>query len=711
MSRLGVAFLWHMHQPCYREPDSRVFRLPWVRLHGLKDYQDMLEMALGFPELKVTFNLVPALVEQIEAYAQGSATDQHLELTRRPAADLSEAETCFLLQEFFMANWENMIRPNPRYWELLNKRGQFFHTSQLQSLSKRFRTQDLLDLQVWFNLAWTDPIHLERDPVLSELHAKGRGYTEQDKEAMLERQQAILESIIPSYRRAAGSGQIELSTSPFYHPILPLLCDTDVARECMPQAQLPPRFTYPQDAAEQVSRALDFIEDRFGHRPKGFWPSEGSVSQETMEILDRYRIEWLATDEGILEKSLGRQLRSGPEVAERDALYRPYRLSAEGPAIFFRDRLLSDLIGFTYASWKPDEAAGDLVGRLEAIADDLGARAEGHLVPIILDGENAWESYLQDGRPFLEAVYSKIAASVKLKACTFKGFLESPKSTCGRLERIYPGSWINRDFAIWIGPKEDNVAWELLGQLRRDFEGAGQDQKARGKAYQEILIAEGSDWCWWYGGNFGSEHLAEFDSLFRSHIIQAYRLLELPVPVAALNPIASAATSERMVREPAGMISPTIDGQSTNFYEWSSAGKIDTSIQGGTMHRSRSLIKNLYYGSDQKNLYLRLDPGEELTKEEYPELNISVEFVKPEIKKIKIEILEKPQASDGINWSYDKVMEIAIPFRDIGANKGDLLYFSVAVRSDSIELERHPNITVIKFKVPDFDFVLNDWQV
>jgi alpha-amylase/alpha-mannosidase (GH57 family) len=711
MPRLGVAFLWHMHQPCYREPDGRVFRLPWARLHGLKDYADMPELAMSRPGLRLSFNLVPALVEQLEAYAKGTASDRHLELTRRPAGDLSEEEACFLLQEFFMANWENMIRPRPRYWELLSKRGTYFHTSSLASVLRRFGRQDLLDLQVWFNLAWTDPTHLEGDPVLAELCQKGRGFSEEDKAAMLERQAAILASVVPAYRKAAESGVAELSTSPFYHPILPLLCDSDAARECMPQSPLPGRFAFPEDAAGQVERALDFMEERFGARPRGIWPSEGSVSRETVDMLRDKGVEWLATDEGILERSLGRPLRSNLEVSDAAELYRPFKLGSGGPAIFFRDRVLSDLIGFTYSSWKPEEAAADFVSRLERIADGLGGRAGGHIVPVILDGENAWESYPDDGRPFLEILYRKLLASRKLRTCTFSEFLESGPEF-GSLERLHSGSWINSDFGIWIGQREDNAAWELLRQAREAFEERKHslDDDARVQAREELYIAEGSDWCWWYGGNFASEHLQEFDRLFRSHIVKAYRLMGLPVPEEALRPIATYRPSERLLTEPIELVSPVVDGRSTDYYEWAGAGKIDTAVMGGTMHRSQSLIKALYYGFNEKNLYLRLDPAGVLDRESYPELRAAVEAVKPALKTLKTGVLWEKSEERGLAWAFDKIIEVSVPFGDLDAKPGDEIFFQVSVHNNSLELEKHPATEAIRITVPNGDYLINNWQ-
>jgi alpha-amylase/alpha-mannosidase (GH57 family) len=672
----------------------------------------MPALAMAQPGLRLTFNLVPALVEQLESYADGSATDRHLEITRKPAADLSESEACFLLQEFFMANWENMIRPSPRYWELLHKRGTFFHPSELPAILRRFHRQDLLDLQVWFNLAWTDPLYLKNDPVLAEICAKARDFTEEDKSAMLQRQAVILQSIVPAYRQAVEKGAAELCTSPFYHPILPLLCDSDVARQCMPGADLPSRFAHPQDAELQVAKALDFMEQRFGARPRGMWPSEGSVSQQAVDIIYGLGVEWIATDEGILERSLERPLRANLEPSDPETLYRPYRMSPGSPAIFFRDRILSDLIGFTYASWKPQEAAADLVSRLERIASSLGSKAGQHLVPVILDGENAWEAYQDDGNEFLKTFYHGLIASNNIKTCTFSEFLDS-NSRCGRLERLHPGSWINSDFGIWIGQREDHAAWELLRQVRQCLMQRSQalEQEVRQEAEQEILIAEGSDWCWWYGGDFDSEHLAEFDRLYRAHIAKAYRLMGLEVPEEVLTPIVTAKPAEKMISRPIDLISPVIDGRTTDFYEWAGSGKLDTAVQGGTMHRSQSLIKALYYGCDHHRLYIRLDPAAGIKQEEYPELNVAIDFFKPENRKITLDIFDQPGTGTDLEWAYDRIIEMAIPFDHLGAKEGDKIQFQIYVRTDSIELEKHPNLEMIVLTVPSRITDIENWQV
>ncbi len=368
MGQVHLCLLWHHHQPCYREgPDGR-YAMPWVRLHGIKDYYGMAWLAQQHPEVHMAFNLVPSLLVQLEDYARGEAQEEWLRLTAAPAAELTEAETRFILNEFFHANPDTMIRPHPRYQELLAKRRLGRKTAA--QAAGEFSRQDLLDLQVWFTLAWFFPQLLRDDPVLRELVRKGRGFSEDDKAAMLAKQREVLAAIVPMYRALQERGSVELTTSPFYHPILPLLCKMERAREAMPKVPLPrQRADFSEDARMQVARAVEAHRAFFGRPPRGMWPPEGSVSPEVPPLAADAGIRWLATDEGILCRSLGCTLHrdAGGLVQEWDVLYQPYAIPVpaesdmEGQrdvAIIFRDHVLSDLIGFHYYHRPAEEAAG-----------------------------------------------------------------------------------------------------------------------------------------------------------------------------------------------------------------------------------------------------------------------------------------------------------------------------------------------------------------
>src|SRR6187399_362755 len=384
-----VALLWHMHQPFYQDLATGEHILPWVRLHALKDYWGMAALTREFPDLQVTFNLVPSLLVQLEAFAAGQAKDRHLEVGLAPADTLTDADRLFCAEHFFHAHRARMIDPFPRYAELLAARDA---GRRHGNPAGGFTTDDLRDLQVWHKLVWIDPIYAELDPRVRALFAKGRDYSEHDKQTLRSVELEILGRVVGEYRAGAERGQIEISTSPFYHPILPLLCDASVFLDTHPSWPPPEQpFVYPQDAAEQLRRAVALHQRLFGRTPVGLWPSEGSVSDAMVPLVAEAGFSWMATDEEILARSL-------PRTFARDAdLYRAYQLGAPGTglACAFRDHLLSDLVGFTYSSWDPQAAADDFVSRIAGSGERYRSHRGGEeaTIFVVLDGENAWEHY------------------------------------------------------------------------------------------------------------------------------------------------------------------------------------------------------------------------------------------------------------------------------------------------------------------------------
>ncbi|MGA2193462.1 MAG: glycoside hydrolase family 57 protein, partial [Nitrospirota bacterium] len=541
---LNIAFLWHMHQPFYKDLVTGKYAMPWVRLHGIKDYYDMVHLLRDYPKINQNFNLVPSLVDQIIDYSEKGATGIYLEHSLKPATELDRSEKIFILRNFFLANWDNMIKPYPRYWELLLKRGKDVSDLELGRMSRYFSDQDFLDLQVWFNLAWFDPLFKDNDQFLKELIQKGRDYDEGEKKLLIEKQREVMKLILPEYREMWDLGRIEVSATPYYHPILPLLCDTEIARVSSPGLPLPQRFRHPEDAKEQVSRALRRFNEVFGRRPVGMWPSEGSVSEEIIPIVADEGIGWIATDEEILAKSLDIVLdRDFSGVSKKpEVLYRPYRALKDGCGvnIFFRDHTLSDLIGFVYSKWDPKNAVDDFMGRLRRIRKDLSQKRSDGVVTIILDGENAWEHYRNDGRDFLCRLYERLSQDDEFVSVTMSRYLEKfPKPDV--LPKLWPGSWIGHNFNIWIGHEEDNAAWDAVSKARQDvleFEQEPDIDREKLKlAWEEIYIAEGSDWCWWYGDDHSSENDREFDELFRKHLVNVYALLGKTPPDSLFIPI------------------------------------------------------------------------------------------------------------------------------------------------------------------------------
>ncbi len=630
-----LAIIWHMHQPYYKDLVTGEYRLPWVRMHGIKDYFDMVSMLRAFPAIHQNFNLVPCLLEQIEDYTDHQAKDRFTDLSLKPAKELEKAERLSILHNFFFAEWENMIKPWPRYWRLLKKRGFRADADRLEQVDKIFNDQDFLDLQVWFNLVWFDPIFQKNDSFLQRLLQRGEGFTEEEKGLVMSRQIEVMRKIIPEYRDLSEKGQVEISTTPFYHPILPLLCNTDRARDACPQIALPRRpFLHPEDARKQIEMAVDYHEKLFGAKPVGMWPSEGSVSEEVIPIISDAGIRWIATDEEILTCSLLPDLVK-EKKEKKDFLFQPYRVEVDGREldILFRDHGLSDLIGFVYSRWDPADAAKDFLHHLHQIREATIGAQKAPLVTVILDGENAWEHYKNDGWDFFTELYTRLSEDPLIETTTVRSYLDRfpPKST---LSRLHAGSWINHNFRVWIGHEEDNLSWDALYETREFLVRTEREKKESldpeklEKAWKEIFIAEGSDWNWWYGDDHSSQNDRDFDELYRKHLSNVYTLMGENPPDNLFLPILREKGVE-ISSEITAFMYPAIDGQVTNYYEWIPAALYDVSTVGGTMHQADSLIRRIYYGFDLDTLYLRMDPTRNLDAELFQSLTFEIHFVDP----------------------------------------------------------------------------------
>ena len=641
-----LALLWHMHQPYYADPATGEHILPWVRMHGIKDYLGMVALLEEFPGIRVTFNLVPSLVVQLQAFAADAARDRHLELGLKPAADLTPDESRWVVANGFHAPFGRMIAPYPRYAALHAKR----------EAHAAFDVDELRDLQVWHKLTWMDPDWLATDARLRGLVGKGKGFSEDDKRLLREVELEILRRVLPAYREAAARGQVELSTSPFYHPILPLLCDSDAHQRAHPGAARPRlRFQRPEDARQQIARAVAFHEATFGQRPRGMWPSEGSVSDEAVALIAEAGLQWIATDEDILSRSLGQPMR--PEI-----LYRPYRLAHL--SVLFRDHGLSDRIGFTYQSWHARDAARDFVSRVRAAGN-------GATVSVILDGENAWEHYEGGGRPFLRALYSELASAKDIQTVTMSTAAEGPAIP---LPSIFPGSWIHGDFYIWIGHRDDQRGWTQLAEARRvlDDRAGSVPAEARAEAFESLLIAEGSDWFWWYGDDHSSDHDHEFDDLFRRHLRHAYVALGLAPPdeLFRTNITTGRTVDGRLAPGPA--FEPTLDGRETSFLEWASAASPAFLRPAATMHEvSSSLATAVRVGCGRSGLHFRID-GAAIAGQFRSGASLSVLMTQPESRTIPV---TRVVAAD--------LVEATIGFEDLGVHPGDLVSFAIQVRDQS----------------------------
>jgi alpha-amylase/alpha-mannosidase (GH57 family) len=702
---LKLAFLWHQHQPFYKDLTSGYYHMPWVRLHGTKDYLDMALILKDYPRIKQTFNLVPSLLEQIADYAEGKAKDPHLELSAKKASELSEQDKLRMLDLHFQANYDNMIRPFPQYREL--------HRRRLRAMAE-WGEKEWRDLQCLSNLAWIDPM-FRKSGRMAELVAKGESYTEDDKTSILKEQENIISRIIPELREMMDSGQIEISTSPYYHPILPLLCDSSAAREALPLIELPEgHFRHPEDAETQVAMAVELYTGLFGKPPAGMWPSEGAVSEEIIPIIHRHGIRWIATDEGILAASMtasGKNRKDVNDLIGTGDLYRSY-LIERGEAhlsIFFRDHGLSDSIGFVYSQWDPEKAAADFLAKLKAVERNVSARGIADpVVSVILDGENAWEYYPEDGHQFLSALYEGIAAADWLETTTFSEFLEGNPEP-GRLERLFPGSWINRNFAIWIGHPEDNKAWDLLQEARDDlcrFEESHPefDRKKLKDAWKEIYIAEGSDWCWWFGDDHIGPNNDEFDRLFRSHLANVYKLTEREPLPELMEPVRTRFRPSYLSM-PVNYITPTIDGKLTHYYEWQQAGFFDCLRAGTTMHRADTAVSGIWFGFDQRNIYLRIDRAPSIEPERFRSFSFVIEFSQPADGSYIRSSIQETLNINGIkrtDFSSDviDILEISIGRAQFDDKEKRKYSFRVHIREKDKLLESWPQTEGISFEIP-----------
>jgi alpha-amylase/alpha-mannosidase (GH57 family) len=551
-----LALLWHLHQPDYRDPNTGRPVMPWVRLHALRGYRDLCLDILE-SEVGSTVNVVPSLLDQLLAYAEGQ-DDRHIELTARPAAELT-ADELEEVRQRFVCGHSAMIEAHPAYAALAG----------LVRTEGRLDTSDVRDLQIWSTLAWFGATALRDYPELGELQKKAAQFSEDDKAVLLRVQQSILKEIPEIFRRLAVSGTAAVSTSPYFHPILPLLVDTRHARRCMPHLPEEGRFSWPEDAALQLRRARQRLHELFGVVPQGLWPSEGSVSPEVVEIAAAEGFRWIASDEGVLHRSA---LSSSRGIGGWDL--------GQGVVGFFRDRELSDRIGFDYARRNPQEAVNELLNEVER-------RGRDGLVVLALDGENPWEAFADAGAAFRQCLHQGLR-STRLHGVTLDAAVALPR--VGSVQRIHTGSWIQADFGIWIGHPLDRRAWRLLADARRAIDEA--PSELRETALNHLLPAQGSDWMWWYGDEFSTPFADVFDALFRTHLRAAWEALGRTPPAELERPLTDWA--EASIRIPRSFLSPSLVSP-PSWAAWAGAGRA-TWPRGGSMARGAAHTRAIDFG-------------------------------------------------------------------------------------------------------------------
>lgn len=737
MPVIRLLFLWHMHQPFYKDLVTGEYRLPWVRLHALKDYYGMVELLDEFPRVHQTFNLVPSLIAQLQDYVSGAARDPFLEVAARPVDELSLAQRAFAVQYLFQANPDRLIGRYPRYRELWQ---QFrpepaVPAEEIRRMAARMKSRDITDLQVLSQIAWMDEFFLE-EPEIRELIAKGHDYSQDDQKLIIVKEAEFLARVLPAYKSAADRGVIEISTSPYYHPILPLICDTNAGAVSHAGLPLPEkRFQHADDAREQILRGITLHEQVFGWRPKGMWPSEGSVSDETLSVAHSAGIEWVASDEGVLGRSLSTSFaRDGGgrlEAASAEMLYQLFRWEREGATmnVLFRDHSLSDLIGFVYSSVPAKDAAQDFIRRVKESAAPLLKKGKDAVIPIILDGENAWEFYPQSGREFLRRLYDGIQRDSGFEAFSVSEAIAREPDPA-KLNSIFPGSWINANFDVWIGAREDNLAWDYLGAARDAYSQHGSQVSAElaSLAYEELLIAEGSDWNWWYGPEHHSVNDQEFDELYRKHLTNVYHALGVSPPYALTQPITAATGASRFIPQSA-YVHPVIDGKDIGYFDWIGAASYVAEQRSSAMHGKTFLLETGYAGIDERNLYCRLDflehpllwAGESrllLTME--PESSRRIYRLEVDISQGRISAwsfaaqvrstddqadadgfqqIAKTSQEEGIEVAMDSIFECKIPLEMLEARTGALLHVRFVILRDRLPVDSLPEEGFIELPV------------
>jgi alpha-amylase/alpha-mannosidase (GH57 family) len=681
MNKINLVLLWHMHQPQYRDPETGRYVLPWTRLHALKDYWGMVKILEEFPKFHATFNVVPSLGLQLEEYASGTFHEPWFDLAFKNAEQLTREDKTEILSRAFQVNHERLLSRWPRFAELY----EWSRPAGGAQAQVTFTPRDWRDLQLLSQLAWMDEEWIAHDPSINRLSARGKNFSEADKSVLKAKQLEFLQLVLPIYKEAAARRQIELSTTPFYHPILPLVCDSDIARVANPATPLPRRaYRHPEDAREQLRRAREYHERVFGAPPAGLWPSEGSVSDQTLAIAAEEGFKWFGTDEGVLGRTLNvgffRDATGLPANAER--LYKPWKFLTGGQVItgFFRDHHLSDLIGFVYSRMDGRAAAADLHGRLRFLGERVSTNFP-LTVCLFLDGENAWEYYPGNGREFLREFYGRIQSDPDFAALTVSEAIaaggEIPQNT-----GIFPASWISANFDVWIGHSEDVAAWELLWDAREVFGRAEHAVKegrpeapsaeALAAAKESLLAAEGSDWCWWYGPEHSTANDAEFDALYRKHLTAIYVALGQIAPDELAKPIKK--LPERALHiSPSEFLKINVDGRESSYFEWLGAGLYSPERRSGAMHGRTYHLRELRYGFEENRFCLRLDcfpePMAELDKLEFrvtiqaaDEISIAANLERGRLADFSVEqahvcLLNPSQAAE---VAYEKILEVAV---------------------------------------------------
>ncbi len=539
-TKLKVVLCWHMHQPQYQSRPNGEYQLPWTYLHAIKDYTDMAAHLEADPHARAVINFAPILLEQIDDYGQQVATflssgeaigDPLLAALAEPVLPVAPRESLTLIGHCLRAHEVRLIQRFPPFARLADIARQFIaHPDTVLYLSEQF----LVDLLMWYHLAWLGEFVRRNDARVKYLIHKASGFSLHDRRQLLTVIGELLDGVIGRYRRLAEQGRVELSVSPYAHPIVPLLLELDSAREAMPEVNLPNLPRYPggeQRVRWHLQAAIDTFHHYFGFAPQGCWPSEGAVSTASLAFFEQAGFRWVASGESVLRNSLTAGGTSVSAVIDQCRHF-CYHVAGSEVACFFRDDGLSDLIGFTYSDWHADDAVANFLDHLENIAHHC-QHTDGAVVSIILDGENAWEHYPENGYYFLETLYRGLAEHPQLELTTFSDCLEGA-SLVAPLQSLVAGSWVYGSFSTWIGDTDKNRAWDMLGDAKQCFDAAiaraNLSEQQQTAAEKQLAICEGSDWFWWFGDYNPAESVSDFEHLYRQQLTTLYQMLGTEPP-------------------------------------------------------------------------------------------------------------------------------------------------------------------------------------
>ena len=695
MKKLYLQFIWHMHQPYYKEPGSDTYLLPWVFLHGIKDYLEMPRYYELY-NIKGTFNFVPSLLKQLRDYSDEDVKDWLIGLIKRDVITLAETEKLLLIPSLFMANVKNMIAVSERYKGLYDK--------YKSGVVNDFSHQEVLDLEVHFLLAWTGHFIRNESSFIRSLIVKDRDFSEDEKIALLKVLFGKIKYLFEYYKKLHESGRIEVSMTPYYHPIFPLLLDIRSAKESKKDIALPQNYvSLRDDAFWHLKQGVEEFEKFFHTKPFGVWPAEGSVSSEALEIFGE-NFSWCATDEDVLANSLGIDLRN---KNNRSMLYKRYIYGNRGLSIFFRDKLLSDLLGFSYANMNAVDAACDFIRRLKDIYDMCDFEP---VVSVIMDGENAWEFYKNNANDFFSSLYERVMKIDWINTVTPSEFIQKNFSVSGKLENVVAGSWIYGNFTTWVGHPEKNKGWEYLFKVKNDMNNVAAKIFNKDKlemAMEHFRIAEGSDWFWWYGDDHFTSQWGTFDYLFRCNLMEAYRILGMNVPSFLLEPIKKGST-QRVISPPKNFIYPKIDGKIDSYFEYLGASVVNLKYDMSSMNTGNNALNTLKWGFDDHKFYMLVPVDSFFFKNDdfFIEVKITCPkdyFIKYFVKK---GYYETNIPKDLVDCKFEEVFECSIDFSLLETKRLGVV-FSI-MEGDNV-IDRAPVYAPLELKIDTLNF--REWIV